>query len=252
MKRWIWMLGLVLSTLLAGLVLAEGGNYGVGEWDPSAVKGKSPTERRAMQQAYKASLEEAARKAGWEPGERRPFVAAGREVQPEAEKLFGKAKYDSGALGTCCQSSFSVGNRFDTANGFPIMMSGSITQVTVDMIAVAGGAGFVSLFDQLTAGAANPVDSVSKPMTAGLNVLTFGGGGTTNTYVGSSFLLGVWQFGGDTPAVATGSLGGQGFHGMSINDVVGTAFTSLGTLNGAIRVVGDVLTPVELLNFEVD
>ncbi len=256
MKRWIGTFGLIFCTLTAGLVVAEGdGTYGIGEWDPSAVKGKSVAERQAMQQAYKARLEEAARNAGWEPGERSPFLSAGRQVQPETEKILGQAKYHSGALGTCCQNSFCVGNRFDTANGFPMMRSGSITMATFDMISVGGGGAFLSLFDQLNTGAgtANFVDSVVKTgLVTGLNTVTLPGGGTINTYVGRTFLMGVWQFDTDVPAVATGTLFGQGYHGMSINDILGTGYTSLGTLNAAFSIFSDVLTPVELLNFEVD
>ncbi len=254
MKRWLWIFSLILSTLIAGLVVAEDDStFGIGEWDPSAAEGKSPAERRAMQQAYKARLEEAARDAGWEPGGRRPFTPAGRQVQPSAEKVFGKAKYDSGALGSCCQESFNVGNRFDTANGFPMMMSGSITMATFDMISVSGTMAFLSLFDQLAGSSANFLSSVNKNSLApGLNIVTWGGMGTINTYVGSSFLMGVWKFASDVPAVATGTVGGQGFHGMSINDIAATQYTSLGTLNAAFGVVGDILTPVELLNFEVD
>ncbi len=252
-KRWIWMLGLVFCTMIAGLAVADG-NYGVRELTASELKGKAPAERVAMQQAYKARLEDAARKAGWEPGERRAFTPAGREAQAGAVKALGSITYHSGALGTCCLNSQCVGNQFDSAldtSGTviaPVMMSGTITMATYDMISVGGTGAFLSVFDQQNATTANLITSaLQSGVVAGLNTAT-----VSLNYVGSSFLMGIWQFNTDVPAVATGTVGGQGFHGMSINDVVATAFTTLPGTNAAMTAGGNILTPVELLNFEVD
>ncbi len=247
-KRWIWWLALVCCSGIAGLVLAES------EWDAEAVEGMSRTERLAYQQAYKAELEKVAREGGWVPGEKRAFESADRQAGPP-RKAFGSITYHSGVLGACCQNSFCVGNQFDTAlntagTGLsPVMMSGSITMATFNLISVAGGAVFFSVFDNQTGTAAGQITSISLPAASGSNTVTFA---PAIPYSGSSFLAGIWQFNTDVPAVGTGTVGGQGFHGMSINDIVGTGFTTLATLNAAMSVSGNVLTPVELLNFEVE
>ena len=246
-KRWIWMVGIVCCSMIAGMVVAEAPS-----WDADAVQGMSRAERLAYQQSFKAQLEDAARQHGWRPGERREFAPAGRQARPPIKAL-GSITYHSGALGTCCQNSFCVGNQFDTGGGLPVLMSGSVTMATFDMISVGGTAAFVSFFDQQAGTTANAIDSASKGgLATGLNTITWGGGGTTNTYVGSSFLMGVWQFNTDVPAVASGTVGGAGFHGMSINDIVATGFVRPGTFNAAFTATGDILTPVELLNFELE
>ncbi len=250
-KRWIWWLALVCCSGIAGLVLAESA-----EWDADAVKSMSKAERLAYQQAYKAELEGAARERGWVPGEKRAFEGAGRQAGPP-RKAAGSITYHSGALGTCCLSSRTVGNQFDFALNpastaiSPVMMSGSITMATFNMIAVGGGAAIFSFYDNQAGTGANFLGSIGVPAVTGTNTATFT---PALTYSGSTFLAGIWQFtiGTDTPAVATGTVGGQGFHGMSINDIVATGFTTLPTLNAAMSISGNVLTPVELLNFEVE
>ncbi|MCP5113988.1 MAG: hypothetical protein GY953_24405 [bacterium] len=242
-KRWIWMVGLVCCTAMAGIALAD--------WDPAAVAGMSKADRMAYQQSYKASLESAARDGGWNG--KRAFNGVGREAAAPPKGI-GAIVYDSGALGVCCQSSFCVGNQFDSAinplggGGIePVEMSGSVTMVTFDMIGVGGTAAFLSFFDQVAGTTANGVSSFSTPVVTGFNQKD-----VNVPYAGTSFLAGVWQFGGDSPAVATGTVGWQGHHGMSINDISATGFTRPGTYNAVFRVTGDVLTPVELLNFDVE
>ena len=250
-KRWIWWLALVCCSGIAGLVLAESA-----EWDAEAVKSMSRAERLAYQQAYKAELEKVAREGGWVSGKKRAVESSGRQARPP-RKAAGSITYHSGALVTCCQSSFNVGNQFDFALNpggtaiSPVMMSGSLTMATFNMISVGGGAAFFSVFDNQAGTIANVITSISVPAATGTNVLTFT---PAIPYSGSTFLAGIWQFtlGTDTPAVATGTVGAQGFHGMSINDIFATGFTTLSTLNAAMSVSGIVLTPVELLNFEVE
>lgn len=233
-KRWIWLVGLVCCAALAGAAIAEN----AAEW-----KAMSPADRQAAQQAYKANLE-ANTAAAWTG--KRAFAGVGRQATAP-NKVLGSITYHSGALGTCCQNSFMVGNQFDSALSEPLEMSGSVTMATFDMITVGGSAAFISLFDQLAGTAANLIISTNVSAMTGNNVATIAA-----PYVGSTFLAGAWQFNTDVPAVATGTTGGQGFHGISINDIVGTAFTTLGSLNAAFTATGDVLTPVELLNFDVE
>ncbi len=233
-KRWIWLVALVCCTALAGVAIAEN----AAEW-----KTMSKADRQAAQRAYKADLE-ANTNAAWTG--KRAFASANRQASAP-NKVLGSITYHSGTLGMCCQNSFMVGNQFDSALSEPVEMSGSITMATFDMISVSGGAAFVSVYDQLTGTAANQVISTNLTATTGNNTVSFNA-----AYVGSTFLAGVWQFNTDVPAVATGTVGGQGFHGISINDIVGTAFTTIGSLNAAFTATGDILTPVELLNFDVE
>ncbi len=253
-KKWILLLGLACCTAIAGLVLAEDA-----EWDAEAAKSMPRAERLAAQQAFKAKMMDEARERGWVPGKRQPFAGIGRQA-PLLNKSFGSITYDSGTLGTCCLGGNCIGNRFDSAlnpaatNIAPVEMSGSITGAQFFMADIGGTAAFISVFDQLAGATANPVTSfLVGGMAAGTNTLTLG---TAIPYVGSSFLAGVWQngtgTGADRLAVATGTVGGQGYHGMSINDVAGTAYVSLSTLNATFRPSGDVLTPVELLNFDIE
>ncbi len=233
-KRWIWLVALVCCTALAGVAIAEN----AAEW-----KTMSKADRQAAQRAYKADLE-ANTNAAW--AGKRAFAGANRQATAP-NKVFGSITYHSGALGTCCQNSFMVGNQFDTCLSEPVEMSGSVTMATFDMISVGGGAAFISVFDQLAGTAANVVLSTNLTATTGNNTVSF-----SAPYVGSTFLAGVWQFNTDVPAVATGTVGGQGFHGISINDIVGTGFTTIGSLNAAFTATGDIKTPVELLNFDVE
>ncbi len=251
-KKWILLLGLVCCTLIAGLVFAEGA-----KWDAEAAKKMSRADRMAAQQAFKAEMEKAARASGWVPGKKQPFASVGRQAAPP-NKVVGAIVYDTGALGTCCLAFKSIGNQFDTALNpagtalSPVMMSGSITMASFFMADTDGGGAFITVFDQLAGTTANKITSFFTSMTVATNLKSFA---TPIAYVGSSFLAGVWQNGTGTDddrlAVATGTVAGQGWHGMSISSG-GGAFVSLGTLNGAFRVSGDVLTPVELLNFEVE
>ncbi len=250
-KRWIWWRALVFCFGIAGWALAESA-----EWDAEAVRSMSREERLAYQQAYKAELEKVARERGWVPGKKRAFESAGRQARPP-QKFFGTIAYDSGIFGVCCRTNRTIGNQFDTALNpagtaiSPVSMSGSISAISFHMIHVGGGAVFLSLYDNVTGTMADLITSISVPAAPGSNYVRFP---IPIPYSGSSFLAGIWQFTptSDTLAVATGTLGGQGFHGMSINAIVGTGFTTLASLNAAVRTHGDIVTPVELLNFEVE
>ncbi len=245
-KRWIWIVSLVCCVAMAGTALAERA-----EMDLAAIKAMSKADR----QAYKATLEAAISQSNWNG----KFNPVGRE-SAAPPKGIGAIIYDSGALGAAGQSSYSVGNQFDSAinplggGGVePIEVSGSITMVTFDMLSVSGSAAFLSFFDQLAGTTANGISSFNTSAATGFNQKTVG-----VPYVGGTVLAGVWQIGdvtaitGDIPAVATGTVGWQGYHAMEIDDISGIDFKTLGNLNAVFRIQGDVLTPVELLNFDVE
>lgn len=254
-KKLTWMVVLAFLVVAAGVMTAEEKNpFGI-EWDAEAVAQMSKEERMAYQQAYKAAVEEAARQNGGV----RPGDKAGQPVgrtAPMPAKVPGTSiTYHSGALSGSPVSSFSVGNQFDTALTSmgtaigSVEMSGSITMFSADMASVSGNV-FFSVFDQQAGTTANLITSFSTgPLTTGANSITLG---SPINYVGNTFLAGVWNFGADVVNVATGTVGGQGFHGMSINDVTGTAFNRYTMTNGAVGVSGDVATPVELMLFSVE
>ena len=85
--------------------------------------------------------------------------------------------------------------------------------------------------------------------------------GTPVNYTGSSFLVAFYNgnsattlpLNGPAPLFDAITTGGQGYHGMGINwGPVGTGFVPMTTLNAIMRPGGNVLTPVELMNFTVE
>jgi hypothetical protein len=176
-----------------------------------------------------------------------PIFAGGSR----ATQAVGTIQYDNGTLTAIpAVSSFCYGNRFNTAAGNPLTASGTITQLSWFMTSGAGtDSVFISYFDQLAGTAANVITSVSVPAP---NPGGFNTRATTVNYVGSTFLAGVWYIAGDTPGLGSGTTGGQGHHGMLINDIVGTGYQSIANINGLVRASGNVVTiPVELTGFEV-
>jgi len=167
-----------------------------------------------------------------------------------ANRAVGTIQYDNGAFtavpGT---TSFCWGNRFNTAAGNPLTASGTISQLSWFM---ASGAGtdnvFLSYFDQLAGSTANVIASVSVPAP---NPGGFNTRATAVNYVGNTFLAGVWFVSGDTPGLGSGTTGGQGFHAMLINDIVGTGYQPVASFNALVRASGNVVIPVELTGFEV-
>ncbi|RLE23506.1 MAG: hypothetical protein DRJ65_11720 [Acidobacteria bacterium] len=178
-------------------------------------------------------------------------------VQTRAPKnrIVGMITYDDGvAMATGGVASHSFGNQFSTAAGSPVMASGSVTQMQVYMMSVAGTAAFVSVYGPVSGTAAPFLTSVNVPMTAGAwNTHTFA---APVAYTGASFLAGVWLNAAtgtiDAVGLGSGTAGGQGFHGMHINDIAGTGFSAPGTFNALVRAGGDVLVPVELMSFSVE
>ncbi len=254
MRRITSILAAIAITATAGAVTAQDNRFGV-EWDSAAVASMSREDRMAYQRQYKAALEQAAREAGAIPRLNKA-KSEGRVVQANrANRLPGTSiAYHSGALTPATTNSFAFGNQFDTAlttmGGLgPVEMSGSITMVSFNMQSVGGTAVFVSIYDQLVGATANFISSMSFPASAGTNTVTYT---TPINYVGSSFLAGAWNFNTDVVNLATGTTGGQGFHGMSINDIVATGFNAFTMTNGTVDVSGNVATPVELMSFSID
>ncbi len=233
------------------------------ELDFEAMKAMTKEQRLAYQKAYKQQLEDIARAEGWTPqttrGEFKPADRQPAAKVGDTKRVPGSSiTYHSGTVGTSgVASSLMFGNQYDTAlrtdgtmcpSGCgPVEASGSITMATFSLVGASGNV-FYSIYDQVNGTTANQITSVSIPAAVGNNTHS-----ATFNYVGSSFLAGIWQFGGDSLAAATGTVAGQGFHGISINDgMTGMSFMTISNLNGAMTISGNVATPVELMTFSVE
>ena len=175
--------------------------------------------------------------------------------------------YDTGTVvGTTGIASQMIGNRFDVAldtSGtmccFPVESSGSITMITFNMVNTFFSSAVWSLYSNVSGTTAMRVTSMGVGVMTGLNTLSVMSPTTANAYMNGSFLAGIFQF---MPAstglgVDAASVGGQGFHAISINDgttgsMLATATSGTAGLNAVFRVSGNVATPVELINFTIE
>ncbi|MBZ0114873.1 MAG: hypothetical protein K8J08_20600 [Thermoanaerobaculia bacterium] len=164
---------------------------------------------------------------------------------------------------------FSFGNNFDTVNGGTIgggKATVTVTQLTAFMALVDGsstgtGGAFATIFGPpSTAGIAPSLTSANF---AGLQGGTFNMIPIGTTLTGTlEFMAGIWNStngstAGTTPCAVdcvgfdSGTVGGQGFHGMAIEDFGGGNFTPNPSANAMLRASG-ALVPVELMNFSID
>ncbi len=156
--------------------------------------------------------------------------------------------YDDGIVTAVpTATSFCYGNQFNTASG-ELVKSFSVTQLNFYMMSGAGTDNvFVSVF--------GPVSGTTAPFLTSASVPLNNGPGTFNTATvgpatgSGSFLAGVWYTGGDTVGLGSGT-NGHGHHGMVINDIVGTGFTLLPSLNALVG-ASTAFIPVELMDFAV-
>ncbi len=180
------------------------------------------------------------------------------EAASQAARLNGTITYDDGVVNVApTVTGDCYGNRFNTAlnpagtAAFPVQASGSITMVSFFMVSVST-TGYITFADQLNtvAGTAMKIDSGTYAMSAGWNTVTLV---TPSSYVGSSFLGGVWFSFSSSVGLGTGTTGGQGHHGMHIGTGTTTmpGYTPSTTFNALFRPSGDLLTPVELMSFTV-
>ncbi|MEL7060571.1 MAG: hypothetical protein AAGN46_11140 [Acidobacteriota bacterium] len=239
--------------------------------DHEALAAMTIEERGEAMRAYKAAREQAARDAGLEIGTERVIQALDvprRNPAPSGLRAIGNITYDTGTVaGSGGVASQMVGNRFDsalnvagTACCFPVPTSGSITMITFDMVNTFFGSAVFSIYSNIVGTMANQVTSIGRGgIMTGLNTLAVASPTTMNAYMNGTFLAGIWQFDPTMTGLAldTGTTGGQGFHAISLNDgAMGSGLTTVtfGGMgaNAIFRVSGNVLTPVELMDFEVD
>ena len=218
--------------------------------------GLSKAERRVvnsamkgLEQEYLGTLDEAGFELEVEVLAR---IAAAVDEDAPLAAAPGAIVYDDGIqTGVPTISSLCWGNRFDTASGNPVADPGTVTRMTFFIDSGSGTDNvFVSLFDQQSGTTANVLTSSSVPLNNGpgtFNTHTFG-----SVVFNGGLLAGVWSFGsGDQVGLGSGTVNGQGHHGMRINDIVGTGYTELAGLNALVRVTGPNLIPVELMKFEI-
>lgn len=159
--------------------------------------------------------------------------------------------YDDGIVtATPASSSFSYGNQFNSASGMTVK-SFSVTMVSAFIMTAAGTDNvFVSIFGPVSGTAAPVLGSPSLPLNNGPGTFnTF----TVGPYTGvGSFLAGIWYIAGDTVGLGSGTVGGQGHHGMLINDIAGTGFSTLPGLNALVGASTGNIIPVELTSFSIE
>ena len=218
-------------------------------------------ERRAFKMALETVRQE------WNFQEPKPEAVEPSRGAAAAKVAGSNITYDTGTVfgggGTASQM---LGNRFDTALDTggnccaAVESSGSITMITFDMILTFFGSVVWSLYSDVSGTMAMQVTSMARPgIMTGLNTLAVMSPTTANVYSNGTFLAGIWQFAPTMTGLAidTGTTGGQGFHGISLNDgAVGTGLTTVTTggmgVNAIFRVSGDVATPVELMDFTIE
>jgi len=187
----------------------------------------------------------------------------------------GTIQYDNGSFtsyGTTAGNSY--GNHFNIAMNTagtattPVQASGSVTHVTFGVQGVDGattwGPMYITLYDQLntTAATANYVTSGGFSWGGGPHTgpaILNGAIGPWN-YAGSTFLLGMYDYNTNAttptniaPLLGTGTTHSLGNHGFSMayHSSGGTAYTTLDA-NAVMRATGNVIVPVELMDFNIE
>jgi len=265
---------LALLTMASISVLAQ---HRATERTPAEIRNLSGAARRAAVQERKDEVS-ANSGAGFQGQLHYGPVGTSGEGSFGNRTNFGTVVYDTGNFTNvpnipAVTDNFSFGNQHDSALGNPL----SATPITVTAFqffmalvnsSSAGTAtAFITVFGPLnTAGTnASPLSSVSISAAAGMfNTFTFATPVVVPTTGGApfSFLAGVWNptAGPGTPTPCandclgfdnSGTVNGQGFHGMAIEDIGGGNFTPIPTANGMLRVSGKNV-PVELMDFSID
>lgn len=190
-----------------------------------------------------------------------------RQVSPDPEGGPGTIQYDTGVF-TGVGNIPAIGDNFAFGNQFgPLALPFTVTDLSIFIAIVnssttGSGNAFVTVFSALnTAGTgAAPRTSPSVP----LNANAFNNVAVNEAFTGtgsSTFLAGVWNptagsTAGPTPCANDcvgfdNNDGGQGFHGMAIEDLNGGNFTPITTANAIYRVSGTNV-PVELMSFSIE
>jgi len=230
----------------------------------AAIQAMTPDERRGVWFAVKQA--DRAEKRATEPTEgfyRQAMYdtpgSAARRPAP-ATRAVGTITYDDNIGATTFGGGAIIGNRFDTHTGVPVLASGTVE--TVQAVVVQGpafssdSAGFVLEGPQTGGGGAMAIFSTfTNGLTATTETVTFAGIGAS--YTGSSFFVLFGDFASlYVPAFGTGSVNGQGHHGVvgytgGMGPNITSTFDFGGTLNSLVRASGNIL-PVELIEYGIE
>lgn len=172
--------------------------------------------------------------------------------------VVGTVQYEPGApadlFRTAVNGNEIIANLFDSASGTSLQ-AGTVTAASFYPGAVTGAYAIISAFGPPTGGGGAP--GLAIYYVSGANPFNFNAF-NLNLGVGPTFVLGqyVGSFDGpDSAGLRNATYNGQGFHGAQLNFIsagLATGFTLLPEENSMIRASGDILIPVELMNFEVE
>jgi hypothetical protein len=196
------------------------------------------------------------------PAKNRASGAAGtakvvKANQVGASRVVGTITYDTGAPNagySAGSGGHAVGNVFDSAAGAPLLASGMLSTAYVFMN--GGTQFFLSGF-----GVPNATGTATRFMYLNINGVV---PGTFNQVtglaqpVGPTFLMCMYDWSGRQVGMDNASAAGQGFHAFSINThystppYLGTGFATIAGRNALIRARGNLLVPVELMNFAIE
>ncbi|MEM7052885.1 MAG: hypothetical protein AAF604_24700 [Acidobacteriota bacterium] len=231
-----------------------------------AVLRQLPRDERKAFRAFRQPTEQLADlpPANDRPSENPPVSSPG----PAPPVAGTSIQYDTGTSTgflTAITSGRFVGNRFDVGlNGagtatVPVEQTGTITMVTFEMRRTYQSTVTWSLYSDIMGTSAVQVQSVIIPVAVGLNTHTVDPMVTPNVYQNGSFLAGIWQFNTAFTRIASDNVdAGLGFHAVTINEPqtaapnTGMGLTSLGPRNAVFRVTGNIVTPIELMNFDIE
>ncbi len=261
--------GLSLTLLVAGALQVTAENVGRNTTQAKFAS-MSKAERQAAVQAMKD-----AESAQAGPGFQGDLKTG---VQHEAPRRTTNISitYDTGVFSSvgaipAIGDNFAFGNNFNSVSGGAIgggKATVTITQLTVFMAIVnssttASNNAFMTIFGPPdTGGVATALTSanITGLLPGSFNTVSLG---TTLTGTDLNFMAGVWNppagsTAGTTPCGndcvgfdSAGTVAGQGFHGMAVEDLSGGNYTPNSVANAMLRASGN-LVPVELMSFSID
>lgn len=177
--------------------------------------------------------------------------------QVDGSRVVGTITYDTGAPNagfSAGTGGHAVGNVFDSASGSPLLGTGVLSTAYVFM--TGGSQFFLSGF-----GPPNATGTATRFMYFNIGTAS---PGTFNQVtglaqpVGPTFLMCMYDWSGRQVGMDSASAAGQGFHAFSINThwatppYLGTGFATIPDRNALVRARGDLLVPVELMNFTIE
>lgn len=231
----------------------------------AALKAMSPEERRGLWfEVKKSDLGDNPAASGERGFYDDALTRTERDQRRPAPgtRAVGTITYDDGMIGTTFGGGAIIGNRFNTHTGIPVLANGTVS--TIVAVVVQGpafastSAGFVLEGPQTTGGGAMALFSTftgAGGLTGTTDTVTFTGMGVN--YPGSSFMALFGDFANVyVPAFGTGTVNGQGAHGLvgytgGMGPNITGTFDFGGALNGLIRAGGNIL-PVELIEYGVE